>query len=258
MPKEQDVRHLQARLTAFTGARLPKILGDWTGSKSKSGAHTCRPTDNAAGRRARAWGPAKNRRLFPVTLQDESGSANHSVTQRLDKEWVGAREKERQNRREQQVRQGGATTPAKGASHNKVVQAVQQDDESAGEFEVVTDHRGALGVVWIRVVKGCDPADLLRELKLVLRYSNVAQMWGQLQQLCDKHNSGQAIHVVADQDTIHAALQGMPLKWLPCMTAAVTGVSTCCNRTVTRIACRGGTMCTTHSGHSRLLCVSSQ
>ena len=58
------------------------------------------------------------------------------------------------------------------------------------------------------MVKGCEPADLLRELKLVLRYSNAEQMWGQVVQLCDKHNSRQSIQVVADQDSITAALQG--------------------------------------------------
>ena len=50
--------------------------------------------------------------------------------------------------------------------------------------------------------------DLLLEVKLVLRYSNVEPMLGQVVQLCDKNNSRQAIQVVADQDSINAALQG--------------------------------------------------
>ena len=110
--------------------------------------------------------PSTSRRLFLMPPQDDSGSVDQSVTQRLHREWAEAAEKERQRRREQQERQGGATT---GASHNRVARAVQRDDEGAGEFEVVTDHTGALGVAWIRVVKGCEPADLLRELKLALR-----------------------------------------------------------------------------------------
>ena len=72
----------------------------------------------------------------------------------------------------------------------------------------MTDHTGALGAIWIRLVKGCEPADLLREQKLVLTYSNVEQMWGQVVQMCDKCNSRQFMQVVVDQDSITAAPQG--------------------------------------------------
>ena len=210
MPTERDVRHLQARLTAFTGERLRSILGDWKRAASQEVLRI--RADRRAAQQEReqehSVPPSTSRRLFSVTPQDDSGSVDQSVTQRLHREWAEVAEKERQRRREQQERQGGATTPATGASHNRVVRAVQRDDEAAGEFEVVTDHTGALGVVWIRVVKGCEPADLLRELKLVLKYSNVEQLWGQVVQLCDKHNSRQAIQVAADQDSINTALQG--------------------------------------------------
>ena len=208
MPTERDVQHLQARLTAFTGERLRRILGDWKRSASQEVLHI--RADRRAAQREREQEhpvpPSTSRQLFPVPPQEDSGSVDQSVTQRLHREWAEAAEKDRQRRREQQERQGGAATPATRASHNRVVRAVQRDDEGAGEFEFVTDHTGALGVVWIQVVKGCEPADLLRELKLVLRYSNVEQLWGQVVQLCDKHNSRQAIQVVAAQDSINAAL----------------------------------------------------
>ena len=210
MPTERDVQHLQARLTAFTRERFRNILGDWKRAASQEVLRI--RVDRRAAQREREQEhpvpPSTSRRLFPVTPQDDSGLVDLSVTQRLHREWAEAAEKGRQRRREQQERQGGSTTPATGALHNRVVRSVQRDDEGAGEFEVVTDHTGALGVAWIRVVKGCEPADLLRELKLVLRYSNVEQQWGQVVQLCDKHNSRQAIQVVADQDSINAALQG--------------------------------------------------
>ena len=48
----------------------------------------------------------------------------------------------------------------------------------------------------------------MREVKLVMKYSNKEQMRGNMVQLCDKHNARQSIRVVADQDSINAAPQG--------------------------------------------------
>ena len=210
MPTKRNVQHLQARLTAFTRERLRIIWGDWKWAASQEVVRI-RPDRRAAQREREQEHPVPpitSRRLFQVTPQDDSGSVDQTVTRRLHREWAEAAEKERQRQREQQEGQGAATTRVTGASHNRVVRAVQRDDEGAGEFDLVTDHTGALGVAWIRVVKGCEPADLLLELKLVLRLSNVEQQWGQVVQLCDKHNSHQAIQVVADHDNINAALQG--------------------------------------------------
>ena len=133
---------------------------------------------------------------------------NQSVTEKLHKEWAEVADWERQRKRIQQERQDEEAQTAKTATSNRGVRAVRRDDERLGEFEVVTDHTGALGAIWIRVVKGCEPAYLLREIKLALRYSNIEQMWGQVVKLCDKHSSRQFIQVVAGQDSITAALQG--------------------------------------------------
>ena len=97
------------------------------------------------------------RKLFPLTPSDEPSSAAASVTEALHEEWAAAAERERQRKGDQQAFQESKFKPPVSA---KVIKAVQREDNEAGQFEIVMDHTGALGVVSIRVVKGSDPADL--------------------------------------------------------------------------------------------------
>ena len=204
MPTEKDVRGLMAKLTSYAGPRLRDILEDWKRVAAQE-VLRIRAARRAAMRVHEQPSPEPSRKLFPQTPRDDHSPATGSVTENLHREWAAAAERERQRKRDQPTPQEAELKPTVFA---KVVKTVQRDDDTAGEFEIVTDHTGALDVVWIRVVKGCDPAHLMREVKLVLGYSNIEQMWGNIVQLCDKHNARQSIQVVADQDSINAALQG--------------------------------------------------
>ena len=70
--------------------------------------------------------------------------AADSVTVSLHEEWAVAAERRRQRQQDQQAAQ---VPEPKTAMSAKVGKAVQRDDKEAGEFEIVTDHTGALGVV---------------------------------------------------------------------------------------------------------------